>query len=344
MMKGALIGFGKIAQTGHIPAWIRAMHDGEAAITAVYDTDLRAKAECRRMYPFLRFYDNIEELLATERPDFIDICSPPHSHLPLIKEAMSRGIHILCEKPVCQSYKEFSATAPLLLDYGKVFLPCHQYKFSAVWREFQSAAENLKTSDTQNARGIKMSIMVERTKADPGISRDASPAWRLDKNQSGGGIIADTGYHYLYLVRWILGEIKQISAKAQRISNELSEVEDNAQMEIICERGICEILLSWTSAARSTRAGLALPGKSLVYTDNMFIRTAGGTYERIDVPSLSDKSCYVLQYRELFREFFSRIISAKSNSDTVDEAVCTMKAVETAYVSAEAERAISFDR
>ena len=46
-----------------------------------------------------RGYCSLAELLATEKPDVVDVCLPPALHYAAVKESLLAGCHVLCEKP-----------------------------------------------------------------------------------------------------------------------------------------------------------------------------------------------------------------------------------------------------
>ncbi|MCL4692325.1 MAG: Gfo/Idh/MocA family oxidoreductase [Candidatus Hydrogenedentes bacterium] len=46
-----------------------------------------------------RGYRDIDAMLREERPDIVDICSPPHLHAGHCARALDAGAHVLCEKP-----------------------------------------------------------------------------------------------------------------------------------------------------------------------------------------------------------------------------------------------------
>ena len=48
-----------------------------------------------------------------EALDFVDICTPPSSHAPLIEAALTRGLHVLCEKPLVRAPEELARLAGL---------------------------------------------------------------------------------------------------------------------------------------------------------------------------------------------------------------------------------------
>lgn len=44
-------------------------------------------------------YTSLENLLAEEKPDIVDVCLPPEMHFNAVHKALEAGCHVLCEKP-----------------------------------------------------------------------------------------------------------------------------------------------------------------------------------------------------------------------------------------------------
>src|SRR5215475_1980096 len=52
------------------------------------------------------YYSDFEEMLDKEKPDIVSIVTPPNFHFPMTMAALSRGIHVLCEKPFAMDFSE----------------------------------------------------------------------------------------------------------------------------------------------------------------------------------------------------------------------------------------------
>ena len=88
MLRGAFIGFGNVAQNGHLPGW-QARDD--IAIVAATDVLASRRDAFLKACPHSRWYESIDDLLASEMLDFVDICTPPGAHAELIDRAHSLG-------------------------------------------------------------------------------------------------------------------------------------------------------------------------------------------------------------------------------------------------------------
>jgi predicted dehydrogenase len=99
MLHGAIIGFGNIALRGHVPAYRHELVCRDVEITGVLDVVEQNRSRVAEVLPGAKFYSDLEMLFSREQLDFVDICTPPHTHAEYIRAAAARGLHILCEKP-----------------------------------------------------------------------------------------------------------------------------------------------------------------------------------------------------------------------------------------------------
>lgn len=88
-----------------------------------------------------RVYESYEELLDTERPDLISICTPPASHLAIVKYAIGAGVKAIhCEKPIALSYgdaiemRDLAAAAGVQLTFNlqRRFEPVHKFAVESI--------------------------------------------------------------------------------------------------------------------------------------------------------------------------------------------------------------------
>jgi len=97
MLKGAFLGFGHVAEHGHAPGW-KARSD--VSIVAAADARLERRDAFLEAFPQARWYSTAEDLLSAESLDFVDVCTPPGTHAMIVRQALSRRLHVLCEKPL----------------------------------------------------------------------------------------------------------------------------------------------------------------------------------------------------------------------------------------------------
>src|SRR4030095_16397317 len=104
MLKVAVIGTGLIATLKHLPAWKRA--EDLARVAALCDIEIEQAAKVAAQFGIQRTYANAREMYDKERPDIVDVCTPPKTHKTLTVEALDAGSPVLLEKPMAESVAE----------------------------------------------------------------------------------------------------------------------------------------------------------------------------------------------------------------------------------------------
>jgi len=334
MLKGAIIGFGKIAVTAHMPAYSNSRLNNKIRISAVVEPDEQTRTEVRSYFPEINFYKSTDEMFAREQIDFVDISCPPVYHYEVLKECIKRDVHIICEKPFTLTLSQAEEIYNLLMNSSKVFIPCHQYKYSPVWKNFKGFVD-------QDANGSKVLLQfnVFRIEADPGLKQLSNP-WRTNNANSGGGILADTGVHYLYLSSWLLGKIEKVTAQLPILHHNYN-AEDTALITLESSKGIIQIALTWAANKRFNDARAVCANGSIFYENGgTVIKHSGKTIENISVPDASDKSNYILLYVDMLLDFLSAVESNKPQKEWIEEAYNSIHLMSCCYKSSDTGKTI----
>ena len=129
---GAIIGFGFIAEKGHLPAYLARR---DFRIVAVADVCAPRRELARKLLPDARIYEDAQSLLAAEKQlKFVDIATPPRDHAAIACAAMSHGLHVLCEKPMATSVRDAESVLEQAQRTRRVFFPVHNYKHAPSMR------------------------------------------------------------------------------------------------------------------------------------------------------------------------------------------------------------------
>jgi predicted dehydrogenase len=72
---------------------------------------------------------SFEAMLADERLDIIDICTPPGIHRPQVEAALAAGKHVVCEKPLTGSLADVDAIMAAEKSARGVLMPIFQYRY-----------------------------------------------------------------------------------------------------------------------------------------------------------------------------------------------------------------------
>jgi predicted dehydrogenase len=335
-LRGALIGLGNIALKGHAPAYRRPGAGDALGLVAACDTSPSGPSICAAELPGVKYYPDVAEMLRAEGPDFVDICTPPHTHAEYIRLGASAGAHILCEKPLADGFAAIGGIEAALAGRPVVFVPCHQYRYSPLWSTVGSVIAGGRIGRVTLAQ-----FNVYRTQADTG-TQAGNAAWRTDRSQSGGGILADTGAHYFYLVQHFFGLPRSVQATLRTLKHASYGVEDTALVSLEYEGAAVQLSLTWAADSRANSMVVTGTEGSLRYDGSQLLLTRAGSTESLPMPDVSDKNQYIGWYASLLGEFAGRIRAKNYGDDLLRESVNVMKLLDLSYRSGADRRAIEF--
>lgn len=209
----AIVGTGGIA-TAHATA-IAGLGD-RAVLAAACDTDAGRAVAFAADWQIPAVYTDIDELLRTERPDLVHICTPPGSHVALAVRCLSAGVPALIEKPPALSLADMATLAAAERDTGVPVLTVFQHRFG-------SAAVRLRELLGAGLLGRPL-LAACNTLWYRDDEYFAAP-WRGTWAAEGGGPTMGHGIHQFDLLLSVLGEWVEVTAVAGRQSRP-TETED----------------------------------------------------------------------------------------------------------------------
>lgn len=95
-----VIGCGGIVNYAHLPAYRRAGFN----VVACYDQNLEAAQRTAQEHGIARVAASIAELLSNPEIDIVDIAVTPWAQAAIAKDALASGKHVLCQKPLADTY------------------------------------------------------------------------------------------------------------------------------------------------------------------------------------------------------------------------------------------------
>ena len=329
MYKGAIIGFGKIARTNHLSAYNSPELKDKIEITSIVEQNKTNYEQSRMENPSIRFYKTIEDLFKNEKPDFADIATPPAAHYEIMKKCIANDVHIICEKPFTLIPGEAEEIKRSMLNSDKTLFLCHQYKYSPLWKKFKEFADS-----AEGRTKVLLQFNVLRTEADPGLKL-LSNSWRTFQADIGGGILADTGVHYLYLAMWMLGQINSVTTKLLNLNHKEYNSEDTALIILEGKKGTAQITLTW-GADRRYNSAFGVCGHSSIFYENdgRIVSNSNKGKEEFQGPDASDKAHYTSLYIDLFKDFIASIEGKIKNTDRLEEACRSVSLMNACYQSA----------
>ena len=238
MIRTAILGAGIGAQ--HLAA-LRTL-PGFYVATIVDQTAERAEA-LREGDDFAVLQD-VAEVLTDPTIDLIDVCLPPHLHVPVTLKALAAGKHVVCEKPLATSLAEVETIRSAAIRNNARVFPVFQYRWGP-------ALAQLRHLMASGLTGTVTSAALD-THWSRGADYYAVP-WRGTWAGERGGAVLGHAIHNHDLLTHIAGDVAALSAMVATRVNPI-ETEDTAAITFQMASGaLCTSNITLGAAGDETR-------------------------------------------------------------------------------------------
>ena len=204
MFKVALIGIGGMG--GHHFNVYKGIEGCKVVAVADVRTDM-AKEKVND--ESVHIYSDMDDLLANETVDMVDICTPSYMHADMSIKALQMGINTLSEKPMTVN----SADAERIIEAAEKsdakFMVAHVVRFMA---PYAYLADEIK----KGGMGELLRLDMKRV---GGIPRWSWEDWMRDCKKSGGTPI-DLSIHDIDFVQSVLGQPDEINGVYHKMNND----------------------------------------------------------------------------------------------------------------------------
>ncbi len=236
-LRGALIGCGYVSQF-HLRAWTQ---QTRGRLVAVCDTELsRAQAACA--HGVCTAYGSAAELFASERLDFVEICTRPEAHLPLVHLAAQHGVAVLCQKPAAPRLDDLYAMTTLCAR-ANVRLMIHENFRWRAW--YVRMKEEMDRGSVGRPFRLRLAMHDQRCLRPGGLSLQPYFA------ETPRLILYEIGPHAVDLARFCFGEPTWLACITQQVGNQRGE--DVALLTLGYPDRLALLDLSWATATHYSR-------------------------------------------------------------------------------------------
>lgn len=190
-------------------------------------------------YGGLRHVRSFDQVLAMDDLQAVIIATPTPSHAAMVNQALERGLHVFCEKPLTLTAAE-SAAAAALAEKGKLVAQVgYHNRFIGTFREVKRLLD-------AGALGRVSHILAEAY--GPVVLRPTKPTWR-GKAGNGGGCLYDYAAHPLNLANWFFGAATGCpGAKLKQVFS--AEVDDAVYANLDFADGVTgQLSVDWSDAS-----------------------------------------------------------------------------------------------
>ena len=314
----------------------------EVTVTAFCNRDTDRAKQIMDKYGIGSHYTDYREMLEKEKPDFVDIITPPPTHLQMCKIAADLGIHIICQKPLAPTFDEAKKITDRTSQAGIRFMVHENWRFQPWYREIRKLLD-------EGAVGDKIHSVYFRSRMGDGWGQNAyldrQPYFRDYPRL----LVYENGVHFIDTYRYLGGEIKDVYAVLKKL-NPVIAGEDYATVIFNFESGATGI---WDANRynecnfdnpRYTFGELLLDaneGSIRLYLDGRITIQSLGEKERThdyhhEDHAFSGDCCYTTQ-----RHFIDRLLDGKPFETDGAEYLKTLKVQEAVYESASKNTIIS---
>ncbi len=335
-LKGVAIGAGYFSKYQY-EAWTRIP---EVEITALCNSNFERAQSIMVPYGVKNHYTDYKEMILTEKPDFVDIITPPETHFEMCKFAADHGIHIICQKPLAPTIEESQKIVDYVTSKGVRFVVHENFRFQPWHREIKKLLD-------QDTIGTIFSMNF-RSRMGDGWGEDAYMARQPYFREYQKLLIYETGVHFIDTFRYHAGEIKSVFAMLKKL-NPVIKGEDSCLMVLNFDNNTHAV---WDanrynennfSKQRYTFGEYLIDGSKgsiRLYPDGkLTIQKLGEpetehTYTHNDIGFAGD-CCYIFQ-----RDFIDKLLSGESFETDGENYLRTLMAQEAIYKSAEENRIV----
>ncbi len=174
-------------------------------LEALCGRNAEAAREAAKRYGYRKVYSDWHEMLADPAVQLFDNGGPNDAHAEPCIAAAQAGKHLLCEKPLARNAKEAKAMLDAAAKAGVKHMVAHNYRFVPALRQAYNLIQSGQLGRIYHFRAVYLQEWIMP-------HYNTGMIWRLDKQTAGSGALGDLGSHIIDLARFLVGEMKSVSA------------------------------------------------------------------------------------------------------------------------------------
>lgn len=247
-IRWGILGCGNVTEVKSGPAFQKAPG---SELAAVMRRTGRLAEDYARRHGVPRWYADADALIADPGVDAVYVATPVGSHLDLALRVCAAGKPCYVEKPMARSEAEARRMAaaferagvPLFVAYYRRALP-----------RFLKARELVASGAIGRLTGVRACLASPAHRRSGELRR----TWRLQAEESGGGLFMDVGCHTLDILDFIAGPLEGVAGLAANLASDY-DVEDAVALSFRTEAGALGSAL-WDFAAAQAEDRIVLDG------------------------------------------------------------------------------------
>jgi predicted dehydrogenase len=198
----AVVGIGGIARGAHLLSLrFNKNADVVALCDLLPDRCEIGKKRLGKKGKNVKSYTDYKEMILTEKPDTVHVCTPNYLHSEIAIFALENGCNVLCEKPDAMTVPQVLAMAEAERKSGKTLMVIRNNRYVTASLELKKMIDKGQMGEIYTGRCGWI-----RKRGIPGKG-----GWFTTKALSGGGPLIDLGVHMIDLAVYLMGNPKAVA-------------------------------------------------------------------------------------------------------------------------------------
>lgn len=244
-VRWGIVGCGDVCERKSGPAFSKC-HG--SSLAAVMRRDTAKAQDYARRHNVPTWYDDAQALIDDPQVNAVYIATPPGSHLELALMVAQANKPCYVEKPMARSFEECQAMNEAFEARG---LPLFVAFYRRGLARFRRAKEMIQSGEMGEVSGLNY--------------RQAAPlgtperiGWRVQPEQSGGGLFLDLASHSLDALDFLFGPLQNVAGNAANIGHSY-KAEDTVSLRFDLPNG-APCGATWNFAAGAHEDALVIDG------------------------------------------------------------------------------------
>ncbi len=188
-------------------------------LVAVCDLNREEANQFAKEYGADKVVTDYHDLWEVPNLDAIGIAVPNYLHTPIALEALERGLHVMCEKPMATTLADAKRMVETAEAQNKRLMIGMSQRFKPQSLALHGLVERGELGEVYYARSTWIRRRgVPVIHFSPGGSMGRG-AWFVSKEKAGAGALFDIGVHMFDLTWWLMGNPKPVSVSAASYRN-----------------------------------------------------------------------------------------------------------------------------
>ncbi len=280
--------------------------------------DAQKAREYSRRYGGSGHHGSYEAAIADPSVDVVLIATPPATHLPLTRDALAAGKHVIVEKPPYLHSSVFDEVADLATAAGRRVFVAENYFYKPL---LAALREHIASGVIGEVRLLSINALKDQK----------SEGWRDRADVAGGGALFEGGIHWVSFMSSLGLTVDDVHGYRPGPA----EGPDRTMVAVFryAEGAVGTLYYSWElgSPTKGLRLSTVYGTKgAITFESNGLILGVRGERKRLSIPHPTD----LLGYRGMFEDFFRAIRTGERAGYELDLARRDLMLVERIYETA----------